>query len=70
MWFLAAAEDARRTLPAAVLWVKFTQKLKKEVARMKEKNLERLYTLLERAEHEKDAEAAAALRWAIFELER
>lgn len=37
---------------------------------MKEKNLERLYTLLERAEHEKDAEAAAALRWAIFELER
>lgn len=35
---------------------------------MKEKNLERLYTLLERAEHKKDAEAAA-LRWAIFELE-
>lgn len=45
-------------------------KLKKEVVRMKEKNLERLYTLLERAEHVKDAEAAAALRWAIFELER
>ena len=37
---------------------------------MKEKNLERLYKLLERAEKEKDTEAAATLRWAIFELER
>ena len=37
---------------------------------MKEKNLERLYKLLERAERERDTEAAAALRWAIFELER
>lgn len=37
---------------------------------MNEKNLERLYKLLERAEKEKDTEAAAALRWAIFELER
>lgn len=37
---------------------------------MREKNLERLYVLLERAEHEHDTEAAAALRWAIFELER
>lgn len=36
---------------------------------MKEKNLERLYTLLERAEREHDTETAAALRWAIFELE-
>lgn len=36
---------------------------------MKEKNLERLYKLLERAEKEKDTEATAALRWAIFELE-
>lgn len=36
---------------------------------MKEKNLERLYALLERAEKERDTEAAAALRWAIFELE-
>lgn len=36
---------------------------------MKEKNLERLYALLERAEKERNAEAAAALRWAIFELE-
>lgn len=35
---------------------------------MKEKNLERLYKLLERAEKEKDTEAASALRWAIFEL--
>lgn len=36
---------------------------------MKEKNLERLYKLLERAEREHDTETAAALRWAIFELE-
>ena len=57
------------SLPAAVLWVKFTQKLKKEVARMKEKNIERLYKLLERAEREHDT-ATAALRWAIYELER
>ena len=58
-----------RSLPAAVLWVDHPQKLKKEVARMKEKNLERLYKLLERAEREKDTETASALRWAIFELE-
>lgn len=36
---------------------------------MKEKNLERLYNLLERAEREQDTETAAAIRWAIFELE-
>lgn len=36
---------------------------------MKEKNLERLYKLLGRAEREHDTETAAALRWAIFELE-
>mgnify|MGYP000000822985 CR=1 FL=1 len=36
---------------------------------MEKKNIERLYTLLERAEREKDTETAAALRWAIFELE-
>lgn len=36
---------------------------------MKEKNLKRLYTLLERAEREHDTETVAALRWAIFELE-
>lgn len=35
---------------------------------MKEKNLERLYNLLERAEREKDTEIAAAMRLAIFEL--
>mgnify|MGYP007008385040 FL=1 len=51
------------------LWVEFTQKLKKEVARMKEKNIERLYKILERAERDHDTETAAALRWAIFELE-
>ena len=36
---------------------------------MKEKNIERLYKLLKRAEREHDTETAAALRWAIFELE-
>ncbi len=36
---------------------------------MDEKKLETLYKLLERAEKEKDTEAAAALRWAIFHLE-
>lgn len=36
---------------------------------MEEKNLDRLYKLLERAEREKDTETVAALRWAIFELE-
>lgn len=36
---------------------------------MEEKNIERLYKLLERVEREKDTETAAALRWAIFELE-
>lgn len=36
---------------------------------MEEKNIERLYKLLERAEREHDTETAAALRWAIFELE-
>lgn len=51
------------------LWVDYTQKLKKEVARMKEKNIERLYKILERAERDHDTETAAALRWAIFELE-
>lgn len=50
-------------------WVEYATKLKKEVTRMKEKNIERLYKLLERAEREKDTETAAALRWAIFELE-
>ena len=33
----------------------------------KEKKLDRLYTLLER---EKDEDTAAALRWAIFQLEQ
>lgn len=36
---------------------------------MKEKNIERLYKLLERAEREQDTETTVALRWAIFELE-
>lgn len=36
---------------------------------MKEKKIEQLYKLLKRAEKEHDTQAAAALRWAIFELE-
>lgn len=36
---------------------------------MKEKNIERLYKLLERAEREHDTETVAALRWEIFEIE-
>lgn len=37
---------------------------------MEEKKIEILYKLLERAEREKDSEAAAALKWAIFTLEQ
>ena len=37
---------------------------------MNEKKIERIYELLKRAEKEKDAESAAALRWAIFTLEQ
>lgn len=37
---------------------------------MKEKKINKLYELLERAEKEKDEDAAAALRWAIFQLEQ
>ena len=37
---------------------------------MNEKKIEKLYKLLERTEKEKDAESAAALRWAIFTLEQ
>lgn len=37
---------------------------------MEEKKMEKLYELLERAEREKDMEAAAALRWAIIQLEK
>lgn len=36
---------------------------------MEPKKIERLYALLERAEKEHDAEAAAALRWTIYTLE-
>jgi hypothetical protein len=36
---------------------------------LEEKRINRLYALLRQIEH-KDPDAAAALRWAIFELER
>lgn len=36
---------------------------------MDKKKIEQLYNLLERSEHEHDTESAAALRWAIFQLE-
>lgn len=37
---------------------------------MNVKKIEKLYEVLERAEREHDTEAAAALRWAIFQLEK
>lgn len=37
---------------------------------MDKKKIDKLYKLLDRAEQEKDIEAAAALRWAIFQLEK
>lgn len=37
---------------------------------MNKKKIDQLYKLLERAEKEKDAESAVALRWAIFTLEQ
>ena len=37
---------------------------------MEQKKIDRLYALLERAEKEHDTEAVAALRWAIYTLER
>ena len=43
---------------------------RKEYATMENKKIDTLYALLERAEKENDTEAVAALRWAIFELER
>ena len=36
---------------------------------MEEKKIDKLYELLDRAERERGNEAAAALRWAIFQLE-
>lgn len=37
---------------------------------MNKKKIEKLYELLEKVEQEHNGEAAAALRWAIFNLER
>lgn len=37
---------------------------------MEQKKIDKLYALLERAEKEHDTEAAAALWWAIYTLER
>lgn len=37
---------------------------------MEEKQMEKLYELMEEAENKGDPEAAAALRWAIFQLEQ
>lgn len=36
---------------------------------VEQKKIDKLYALLERAEKEHDAEAAAALRWTIYTLE-
>lgn len=35
-----------------------------------QKKIDRLYELMEQAEKRKDTETAAALRWAIIQLER
>jgi len=37
---------------------------------MEKKHMEKLYELLERAKKENDSNALAALRWAIFTLEK
>ena len=37
---------------------------------MEQKKIEKLYELMERAKKEHDEEAAAALRWVIYTLER
>ena len=55
-------------IPAAV-FPRIGNNKNMEVLFMKSKKIDVLYTLLERAEREKDHEAAAALRWAIFQLE-
>lgn len=66
----AAAEDARRITTGGGFMGEIYPKIKKGgYHRMEEKNIERLYKLLECAEREKDTETAAVLRWAIFELE-
>lgn len=36
---------------------------------MDKKKIEKLYELMEKAKKERDTEAIAALRWAIFKLE-
>ena len=36
---------------------------------MEKKTIEKLYELLDQAEKKHDAEAVAALRWAIFQIE-
>lgn len=36
---------------------------------MDKKKIEKLYELMEKAKKERDTEATAALRWAIFKLE-
>lgn len=36
---------------------------------MDKKRIEQLYKLLDRVEKDRDTEAAAALRWAIYKLE-
>lgn len=61
---------ALRTVRFRAAVFAFAQNKRKEYATMENKKIDTLYTLLERAEKENDAEAVAALRWAIFELER
>ena len=44
-------------------------RIDERITTMTEKKIDKLYELLERAEKERDTEAATALRWAIFHLE-
>ena len=45
------------------------RKARKGGQAVEQKKIDKLYALLERAEKEHDTEAAAALKWAIFQLE-
>lgn len=60
---------SRVQVPAGVLKIPSPQGEGEKVKDMDKKKIERLYTLLERAEKEKDTETVVALRWAIFTLE-
>lgn len=59
--------EAGKNSQIALMFAEFGLHLEEHC--MEDKKIEILYQLLERAEGEKDPETAAALRWAIFQLE-